>query len=280
MAYRRPQCQKIAQKSSTEKGIQHHNEARAAGFSSSGRLDMALTEFVDTHMYAFHSLARAYVLQRGGAEWSQKPLKMLTFILTSTASLGSHPNPARTFKIKSHNFVSLDEYFAHYPWCRRDWDGIQRERDAVTAEFAHQDLFVGTMPVRFCVEGVDVSHMLFFPQYLDNPRHRKDSDRALERYEHGASEITVKSALLADVIVLLRGSINQGFPLRNVEGEHQLITLPGRYVRLANGNWTWEALFTKWKDYERNVHKGLDATLDRLWIGAPPDELMVLFGYW
>ena len=61
--------------------------------------------------------------------------------------------------------------------------------------------------------------------------------------------------------------------------EHQLITLPRRYVRLAHGNWTWEALFTKWKDYECDVHKGLDSTLDRLWTGAPPVELIVLVGY-
>ena len=96
---------------------------------------------------------------------------MHTFILTSIASLGSHLNPVCTFKLNSHNLVPLD--FAHYYRCRRNWldREIERQRAEVimSAAWACDSVWTAsTLLMPFC------------PQFREDPRHKKHSDRTLE----------------------------------------------------------------------------------------------------
>lgn len=204
-------------------------------------------------------------MQAGGIRWAQTPRRMLQLAFNSTAALGVHRNPACTFKFMAFQFVVLDEYFRHYPHTAKDWAETLPTQQAIEALCKDKSRFAGLLPVWIVVPGVDVSQMMFFPQVEDDPRQNES-----------LSKWGTKQAVLADFIQFLKGSINLGYPLHEVEGAHEAIMLPGHYVR-NNGVWTWQAYFTKWSEYQRGTHRALDATIDRLWLGCPPDELMLFF---
>ncbi len=204
-------------------------------------------------------------MQAGGIRWAQTPRRMLQLTFNSTAALGVHRNPACTFKFMAFQFVVLDEYFRHYPHTAKDWAEMLPTQQAIEALCKDKPRFAGLLPVWIVVPGVDVSQMMFFPQVEDDPRQNES-----------LSKWGTKQAVLADFIQFLKGSINLGYPLHEVEGAHEAIMLPGHYVR-NNGVWTWQAYFTKWSEYQRGTHRALDATIDRLWLGCPPDELMLFF---
>ncbi|KAI0737889.1 hypothetical protein C8Q80DRAFT_1242498 [Daedaleopsis nitida] len=276
------QCQKAAWKAHKaeckevmkENSSGDDSDAQSIGFSSISLFDQALREFEHAHNFAIRGLAKALVLRAGGNGWTQSPQRLLHFNLESVAALGAHRNPSRTFRLKGYAFATLQDLVATHPQVADDWAQTQPTRDQILDELARlpdgaSARVEGILPVRFIVEGMDVSNLLFFPLF-----------RAEAHADANAGERVVREAVLADMVDFLMGSINGGFPLHCVEGQHPLVALPGRFMR-ARGSWTWNALFGSWDEYRRGVHKDLDATLRRLFImNEEPNKPMMLFGMW
>ena len=105
--------------------------------------------------------------------------------------------------------------------------------------------YVCLIPVMYVVEGVSISEMFFYPQY---------------RWTHPEPP---PKPLLADVFTLCSSSINDGFPLRVIEGTRSV--LPGRFLR-SRGRWVWEPLFTEWSHFavDSSGHRGLQIAVAEL----------------
>ncbi|TBU43794.1 hypothetical protein BD309DRAFT_893661 [Dichomitus squalens] len=246
---------------------QLHSGLRSLGYSDLATFTNTLQEFMEAHTWALRSLAKAHVLRSGGLDWVLNPPKMLYIFLIPASVLGlSERNPARTFRLKSHGFVSLADHALYNSRAAADWMRSQPTRAVAAELYGRHPLYAGLLPVMFDVEGLNMTFLHNYP--LFRPFHPQT-----------LSEPT-KNLVLDDILELSAGSINAGLPLRAVEEAGPmglLFALPGRFVRSQGSSWTWKALFPTWAEYQRGEHQELDETLDKLKAGITPSETMIVF---
>ena len=121
---------------------------------------------------------------------------------------------------------------------------------------------IGILSVVFVVLGESASHYQGYPQIASSPL----------RPPLDTPEV---KAVLADLATFSTSTVNTEYPFRRMFG---YLAYPGRCVHTRK-QWTWEPLFTNWKDYmesDRTQYPRLTA-MDVLKSGLTPDQLMHQF---
>ncbi|KAI0688309.1 hypothetical protein C8T65DRAFT_700591 [Cerioporus squamosus] len=184
----------------------------------------------------------------------------------SLMGLPSTRNLSRLFQLKARSLFTLEDHFSKVPGCRGDWERGAPVRAAMDERFALHPLYAGALPILLSIEGFNMTQIMHFPQMRPDPM-----------WLPGAAILAeARHIVLEDILNLLVGSINEGFPLRSVDSDPRVPLLPGRFVR-NNRTWTWQLLFADWSHYRRGQHRGLDQTLDEMKFGFSPPELMLAF---
>lgn len=229
----------------------------------------ALGQWLDAHKCALQLCADVAIIRGGGYDSFQSPQKMLLFALVprSSTDLPSTRNPSLTFQLKDSAPFVIEDHFAEGAGFWRDWDLAAPARAAMNEKYASHPLYAGLLPILVSVEGFSLSQTAYFPQFYPHPS-----------WLPGAAILAEagRDIVLDDMLSLIRGSINEGFPLRPLEHAPSEPALPGSFVR-SNGTWMWQPLLPDWSKYRRGQHRGLDETLDTFQSGIASRELMLYF---
>ncbi|TFK79144.1 hypothetical protein K466DRAFT_506076 [Polyporus arcularius HHB13444] len=276
-------CSKSCQKSNwkTHKPICRNNASAAAnpqvgwnqqlqdlGFSDLTAFTEALVQWLDAHKPALQMCADVAVNKDGGMGSSQSTLKMLLCFLVprSSTDLPSTRNPSLTFQYKNSLLFNLRDDFIDTSGLRPDWERGAAVRAAMNERYASHPLYAGVLPVIVNVEGFQLAQILYFPHFHPDPTTLTAGPILAAVRRH---------IVLQDILSLIHGSINEGFPLRPAADSHfSTPALPGRFVR-SQGTWQWQQLFSDWSQYRRGQHRGLDKTLVGMKGGFSPPEIMV-----
>ncbi|KAI0700557.1 hypothetical protein C8T65DRAFT_728739, partial [Cerioporus squamosus] len=236
------------------------------GFGSLSAFTEALVQWLDAHKPALQMCADVAVTKDGGMDSSHNTRKMLLCFLVprSSMDLPSTRNPSLTFQYKNNYLLTLDENFLDTSGLRSDWECGAAVRADLNERYASHPFYAGLLLVIVNVKGFQMAQILYFPHFRPGPT----------CVPAAAILAAAQPVVLQDVLGLIHGSINEGFPLRPVDDEFSAPALPGRFVR-GHGGWSWQQLFPDWSQYRRGRHRGMDKTLDGMRTGFSPRELML-----
>ncbi|RPD59234.1 hypothetical protein L226DRAFT_614064 [Lentinus tigrinus ALCF2SS1-7] len=240
------------------------------GFESVSVFSDAFGQWLDAHQCALRICADVVVIQNGGYDAFQSLQKMflLALVPRSSTDLPSSRNPSLMFQLKDAAPSVTDNHFARESGFWRDWEQGAPVRAALDAKYHSHPLYAGVLPILVNVEGFELFQIIYIPQFHPNPAWLPSA----------AILAAGRDMILGDMLSLIRGSINEGFPLRSVGLNLHVPALPGTFVR-NHGTWTWQALFSDWRLYRRGQHRGLDGTLATFRSNILPPELMLSFKY-
>lgn len=179
-------------------------------------------------------------------------------------------SPASAFKLIEHGFydplegtlgrhLDLQGYANTLAQCRAfDKEYLKR----------NEPRYVGSMPIMYVVDGVTAPTAQLFPV-------RRPPGNVL------ASAFVLTA--LEDFVRLCANSVNGHLPLRVSNPRLPFQPVPGRIVR-SDGRWTWQPLFTSWKEYldgRAGLEHGPLAMTEGLTSGLSPMALMNVFSrFW
>ncbi|EIW60864.1 uncharacterized protein TRAVEDRAFT_71120 [Trametes versicolor FP-101664 SS1] len=228
-------------------------ELHPFGFANFVAFSRAINDWMEAHMWALQTSAQVYILMLGGVKFLKiPPIYMTHFDVVCHTTPGLTPaerNPALAFSVRTQDVINIAEWIAFDPANADYWRGTDPEREQL-AQLMEQRIgsaFACVMCALFKCERITMANTLNFP--ILHVRKRLPLDKA-------------SMDILEDVLVLCRGTINSGFPLRSLEGGDSAIPLPGRFARKA-GRWTWEPLFADWDEYSptSKEYEGLHVAL-------------------
>ncbi|KAH9890598.1 hypothetical protein C8Q73DRAFT_132012 [Cubamyces lactineus] len=217
----------------------YESEVLPFGFSSSLAYSRALGDWTEAHSWALQTCAQAFVLQLGGTSFIKIPSEyIMCYKLncrTKPGQSAASRNPAMMFSAQTQGVVKIEDWMQMHPNNVLHWQGTASERDLIARSMAERcgSAFACLLTVVFKSDGITSSNTLHFP--VLHTRQRLPLDEAA-------------MDLLGDVIMLCYRSIDQGFPLRCLEGSDSTMPLPGHFVR-KSGKWVWEPFFDDWDDF-------------------------------
>ncbi|KAM5542682.1 hypothetical protein V8D89_003643 [Ganoderma adspersum] len=239
------------------------------GFPGPQAFANVVSDFIDSHLWAWLAIAKILVSRRGGIAWSQTPPKFLTFNLAPTPMLSrprAERNPATTFVLDSYEFSDLNAFHAAVPSAAKDWAEREDARRHVEQSHRSNKLYAGLLPVEYKVTTFNIMSMSqympqFKPPFVPPPEH---------------AEFIYKN-IMSNVFDVCVASINLGFPLRAADPDNPSLVLPGQFTRDQDTSWTWHPLYTDWQEYQTGGHEGYDAAMEKIDPEIPPQDLMKVF---
>lgn len=247
------------------------HQTKPFGYDSTTALNTAMHEYAEAHQWAIHNTILTHILLRSGPSMAvagqQPPVDVLRFHLvcqTTPRKPRSQRNPATTFRVVEHGFCPLAPYNTGPPQNRQLCTEMLTDLKAYHEGFleTNNPHYVGVLPIMFLVKDVSILQFTLFPVF--RPPHDFAMSYSVKR-------------VLGELLRYDSYTMGTPFPLRTID-ERLCHVVPGRFTREKGKQWTWEALFDDWDDYnEGRAECGRLPGLEELKLDLPPDSLMFFY---